>query len=53
MVSLHPITIKEIEKQADDLEKLQEATILTPELLQWLPTSSESGGKSFLGLSLS
>ncbi len=53
MVSLHPITIKEIEKQANDLQKLQEATILTPELLQWLRTSSENGGQSFLGLNLS
>jgi hypothetical protein len=30
-----------------------EATILTLELLQWLRTSSENGGESFLGLSLS
>jgi Protein of unknown function (DUF416) len=46
----HPLTIKEMQKENEDLHKLQEASNLTPELLQWLRISSCNGDKSFLNL---
>jgi uncharacterized protein len=50
MLENHPWILTEIEKENEDLRQLQESSILTPELLIWLRTSSENGGKSFLDI---
>ncbi|MEH1797513.1 MULTISPECIES: DUF416 family protein [unclassified Nostoc] len=47
----HPFTVREMAKQSEDLQHLQETPTLTTEFLQRLRTSSENGGKSLLDLS--
>ncbi|MEH2283617.1 MAG: DUF416 family protein [Nostoc sp.] len=51
IVANHPFTVREMAKQSEDLQRLQETPTLTPKFLQWLRTSSENGGKSLLDLS--
>jgi uncharacterized protein len=50
IIENHYLVLREIEKENADLLRLKESPILTPELLQWLRTSSENGGKSFLDI---
>lgn len=50
IIENHFFVLKEIEKENEDLRRLRESSVLTPELLQWLRTSSENGGKSFLDI---
>ncbi|MEH2217528.1 MAG: DUF416 family protein [Nostoc sp.] len=51
VIANHPFTIREMAKQSEDLQHLQETPTLTTEFLQRLRTSSENGGKSLLDLS--
>jgi Protein of unknown function (DUF416) len=50
-ISNHPFTLREIAKQTEDLQKLREADRLSPELLEWLRTSSYNNAKSLIDLS--
>ena len=50
-IANHPFTVREMAKQAEDLQRLQSTPALTPEFLRWLRISSENGGKSLLDLS--
>jgi Protein of unknown function (DUF416) len=50
LIANHPLLLKEIKKENEDLRRLRESSILTPKLLRWLRTSSENGGKSFLDI---
>ncbi len=50
IVANHDLTVKEIQKENEDLVRLRESSVLTSEVLQWLRTSSENGGKSFLNI---
>ncbi|MEH2095803.1 hypothetical protein CDG77_03150 [Nostoc sp. 'Peltigera membranacea cyanobiont' 213] len=51
IVSNHPFTVREMAKQSEDLQHLQETPTLTTEFLQRLRTSCQNGGKSLLDLS--
>ena len=46
----HPLLIKEIEKENEDLRRLQNSPVVTNELIQWVRKSSNNDGKSFLGI---
>lgn len=50
-VASHPLAVREMAKQNQDLRKLREADRLSPELLEWLRTSSYNNGKSLIDLS--
>ncbi len=46
----HPLLLKEIKKENEDLRRLQSSPVVTPEMIEWLKKSSENNGKSFLGI---
>lgn len=48
-IAVHPLTVKELLKQTDDLTKLNQAKKLDDELLDWLQTSSRNNGISLIG----
>jgi uncharacterized protein len=47
----HHLTLREIARQEEDLQKLQAATNLDPDLLKWLRNASYNDGKSLIDLS--
>lgn len=50
-ISCHPLALREMAKQSEDLQRLKEVKTLEPDLLEWLRTSSYNGGKSLIDLS--
>ena len=46
----HPLLIREIAKQNEDLQRLQETQTLDREFLEWLRTSFDNDGKSNVDL---
>ena len=42
----HPLTVREVAKQSEDLQQLQQTPTLDRELLKWLRTSFDNNGKS-------
>jgi len=46
----HPLSIREIAKQNEDLQRLQETQTLDREFLEWLRTSFDNDGKSNINL---
>lgn len=50
-IAKHPFAVKEMAKQNEDLQRLKDAEILEPELLEWLRTTSHNNGKSLIDLS--
>lgn len=51
IVSSHPFTIREMNKQSEDLKRLKEIPTLNREILDWLRNSFENNGKSLVDLS--
>ncbi|WP_373538815.1 DUF416 family protein [Chamaesiphon sp.] len=50
IIKNHCLVLREIEKENEDLLRLKESPVLTPEILKLLRTSSENDGKSFLNI---
>ncbi|MBO1351096.1 MAG: DUF416 family protein [Hormoscilla sp. GUM202] len=46
----HPLSIREVAKENEDLQRLQETPILDREILEWLRTSFDNDGKSNINL---
>ena len=46
MLANHPLLIRELAKQSEDLQRLQETPTLDREFLAWLRTSFDNDGKS-------
>lgn len=51
IIASHPLAVREMAKQNQGLQKLRESDRLSPELLEWLRTSSYNNGKSLIDLS--
>ncbi|MEZ2250370.1 hypothetical protein [Microcoleus sp.] len=47
----HPFAVREMAKEAEDLQRLKETETLTRDFLEWLRTSSHNNGKSLIDLS--
>jgi uncharacterized protein YjaG (DUF416 family) len=50
-ISKHPLVVREIAKQNQDIQRLKEVETLDREFLEWLRTSSYNNGKSLIDLS--
>ncbi len=50
-IASHPLAVREMAKQTEDLRRLKEIEILDREILGWLRTSSYNGGRSLIDLS--
>lgn len=50
-IASHPFMIREMTKQSEDLKRLEESETLDKNLLNWLQTSFDNGGKSLIDLS--
>lgn len=51
IITSNPLSVREIAKQKEDLQRLKEAETLEPELLEWLRVTSHNNGKSLIDLS--
>lgn len=51
IIASNPLSVREIAKQQEDLQKLKDAETLDSELLEWLRTTSYNNGKSLIDLS--
>lgn len=49
-ISNHSLAVREIAKQEEDLQRLQEIKILEPDFLKWLKNSFENYGRSNINL---
>ena len=47
----HPFAVREMAKEAEDLQRLKETEALNGDFLEWLRTSSYNNGKSLIDLS--
>ncbi len=50
-IASHPFAVREMAKEAEDLQRLKETETLTRDFLEWLRTSSHNNGKSLIDLS--
>jgi uncharacterized protein len=50
-IASHPFAVRELAKEAEDLQRLKQAQTLDRELLEWLRTSFNNDGKSLIDLS--
>lgn len=48
--ALHPLAVREISKQSEDLQSLKNLEKLVPNFVQWLRTSFDNQGKSLIDL---
>ncbi len=48
MIANHPLAVRELAKENEDLQRLKEAKTLDCELLKWLRTSFNNDGKSII-----
>ena len=51
LIANHPLAVREMVKQSEDLQKLKETLSLNKHLIEWLHTSSNNNGKSLINLS--
>jgi hypothetical protein len=49
-IASHPFAVREIAKEAEDLQRLKETEILDRDFLEWLRTSFDNDGKSLIDL---
>ncbi len=49
-LSKHPFTLRELEKESEDLQRLQGVEHIDSELIEWLRTSFDNNGKSVIDL---
>ena len=50
-IDSHPFALREMAKEAEDLQRLKETETLNRDFLEWLRTSSHNNGKSLIDLS--
>lgn len=50
-IASHPLAVREMAKQTEDLQRLKGTDILDEDFLEWLRTSSNNNGVSLIGLS--
>jgi uncharacterized protein YjaG (DUF416 family) len=50
-IASHPFAVREMAKEAEDLQRLKETETLNRDFLEWLRTSSHNNGKSLIDLS--
>jgi uncharacterized protein YjaG (DUF416 family) len=50
-IANHPMAVREMAKENEDLQRLKEVEALEPEFLEWLRTSFDNGGRSLIDLS--
>ena len=49
-IANHPLAVREMAKEAEDLQRLKETEILDKNFLEWLRTSFDNDGKSLIDL---
>lgn len=49
-IASHPLAVREMAKQSEDLRLLKQAEKLDPDFLEWLRTSFDNDGKSLIDL---
>ena len=49
-IASHPLAVREMAKEADDLQRLKEAKVLDKDFLEWLRNSFDNEGKSLIDL---
>ena len=49
-IAFHPLAVREMAKEAEDLQRLKETEILDRDFLEWLRTSFDNDGKSLIDL---
>lgn len=50
-IASHPLALREMTKQKEDLERLKEVETLDRDFLEWFRTSFDNGGRSLIDLS--